>query len=202
MIFSMNHETMAELQVRNLELSRGRCRICAGLTFTVGGGERLEIIGANGAGKTSLLRVLAGISSDYAGNVERGANGLSYIGHRTGFKVELSVRENLCFYAGLKAAGAAAIGAALARVGLAEFADTPCGALSEGQRRRAVLARLPVEGAALWLLDEPAAALDREGAALVEALIAEHAARGGAAVVATHRPSGTGSGVSRLELPC
>ncbi len=210
----------AALGVRGLELFRGGRCVCTGLTFTVGAGERLEIVGANGVGKTSLLRVLAGLSDAHAGDVawrgrcrdetrEQYLSELTYIAHKTGLKPELSPRENLRFYASLKFAagnGAAAdadvvIEAALARFDLAEFADAPCAALSEGQRRRAALARLPVEGAAAWLLDEPAATLDRAGVATLEALLAGHAAQGGVAVVATHQPLAAASAVRRLELP-
>ncbi len=210
----------AALGVRGLALSRGGREVCTRLTFTVAAGERLEITGANGVGKTSLLRVLAGISAADAGEVlwrgrirddsdARYLSELTYIAHRTGFKPELSARENLCFYAALKsAAGDArangnddAVAAALARFGLADFADAPCAALSEGQRRRAALARLAVERTAVWLLDEPAAALDREGMATLGALLAEHAARGGVAVVATHQPLAEAGRVRRLELP-
>lgn len=199
----MNGKRPSELSVRNLELSRGGRRVCVGLTFTLGAGERLEITGANGAGKTSLLRVLAGVSSDYAGDVAWRGDGLTYVGHKTGFKAELSAWENLRLYAGLKSSAATddAVGNALERFGLAGFADVPCGALSEGQRRRAALARLPVEGAALWLLDEPTAALDREGCSTLEALLAEHAARGGITVVATHRMSDGADGAHGIELP-
>lgn len=199
------------MAVRGLELFRGEHCVCSGLGFAVGAGERLEITGANGAGKTSLLRVLAGLSEARAGEIlwrgercaevrERYLGDLSYVAHKTGLRAELSARENLAFYAGLKhAAPPGEIAAALKRLGLAAFADVPCSALSEGQRRRAALARLPLEGAALWLLDEPAAMLDREGVGVLEGLLDEHRRGGGVAVIATHQP--LGGKAHRLELP-
>lgn len=203
------------LSVRGLTLRRGRRYVCDRLEFSVAAGERLEVTGPNGAGKTSLLRVLAGLSEADAGEVRwrgercagtrlRCLSEVCYVGHKTGLKVELSPRENLAFYAGLKrggAPGASKILTALERFGLADFADTPCGALSEGQRRRAALARLPVEGARLWLLDEPAATLDREGVGVLERLLDEHRLSGGVAVVATHQPLGGEGRIVRLELP-
>ena len=216
--FTERRSSSAVLTVHGLELSRGGRRICDGLGFTVGAGERLEITGANGAGKTSLLRVLAGLSEAHEGEVlwrgERCAgtrarylSELSYVAHKTGLKAELSARENLEFYAGLKAPGGLGgsaprrVAVAIERLGLAGFADVPCGALSEGQRRRAALARLPLEGARLWLLDEPAATLDREGVGVLERLLDEHRLNGGVAVVATHQLLGGEGTVRRLELP-
>ncbi len=220
---SADIEPPAVLEARHLGLERGGRCLCGRLTFTACAGERLEIIGANGTGKTSLLRVLVGLSEVYSGDIlwrgrprrevrERYVRELTYVAHKTGFKSTLSARENLRFYAGLKTTanrrdGVAVretddrIGRALDRFGLADLADAPCSALSEGQRRRAVLARLPVERTVIWLLDEPAAMLDRQGVATLEALLTEHAARGGVAVVATHQPLGAADGVRRLELP-
>ena len=206
-------DSRAGLEVRELALSRGGRCICSSLTLVVDAGERLELRGANGAGKTSLLRVLAGLSGDHAGEItwrnarrdERYLRETSYIAHRAGLKPELSPRENLRFYASVKSVeGAeveAAIEEALARFDLAKAADVPCAALSEGQRRRAALARLPIEKTSVWLLDEPAAALDRAGVTVLEALLVDHAARGGVAVVATHRPLAPTGATRCLELP-
>ena len=201
------------LGVSRLELSRSECRICTALTFTLAAGERLELTGPNGSGKTSLLRVLAGLSDPQAGDItwrgcsrdERYWGELTYIAHKAGFKQELSPRENLLFYAGIKSAEnlvtSVDIERALKQLDLAQVADVPCAALSEGQRRRASLARLPVERSALWLLDEPAAALDHAGIAVLETLLAGHAAQGGVVVVATHQPLARTGAVQHLELP-
>ena len=211
--FSPDDGPAAGLEVRDLGLSRGGRVICARLSFTVDAGARLELGGANGAGKTTFLRALAGLSSVDQGSVLwRGEvctgtpDELTYIGHKSGLKPELSVRENLRFYLSLKpglrlktAAAAERVGSAIAQMGLADLADVPCSTLSEGQRRRGALARLPIEEAALWLLDEPAATLDRGGIATLQALLAEHARCGGVAVVATHQLLDEAS--QRLELP-
>lgn len=212
------------LTASDLEIFRGAHRVCAGVNVAVATGERLEITGANGTGKTSLLRVFAGLSDDYTGGLlwygqpwascrEPRFAQTSYIAHRTGFKDALSVKENLGFYALMKsgvtgrevaAAGAdeidGRIDSALARLGAAGFADRLFGALSEGQRRRVILARLLVEPTVLWLLDEPTAALDQEGIGVFERLLGEHIDRGGAAIVATHRPLRQTGRVQRLEL--
>lgn len=214
----------AVLSACKLEVFRGSRRVCKGVNFVVGAGERLEITGANGTGKTSLLRVFAGLSGDYAGDLlwhgqpwasrqELQFAQTSYIAHKTGFKDSLSVRENLRFYALLKPAAASRptvaahgdepdgrIDDALARLGATGFAGQFFGVLSEGQRRRVVLARLLVEATTLWLLDEPTAALDRQGVGVFESLLDEHLGQGGVAVVATHRPLRGAGRVRRLEL--
>ncbi len=213
----------AALSVHNLEVFRGGRCVCKGISFTLRAGERLEITGANGSGKTSLLRVLSGVSGNYTGELSwrarprRGSQEcypeeISYIAHKTGFKNDLSVRENLRFYALAKTAVSRKrinahaddpdrkIEAALTRLGVGGFSNQLFSALSEGQRRRVVLARLLVEATLLWLLDEPTAALDREGIAIFEDLLSEHAARGGMAAIATHRKLRQMGSVKHLHL--
>ena len=173
-----------------------------GLSFAVAAGERLRIAGANGSGKTSLLRILCGLLVPSAGEVRwRGTPILSlkeefsreivYLGHAPAVKDDLSPVENLavaCRMAGMSCEGKILCDA-LARLGVP--ADAPVRKLSQGQRRRAALARLAVSGKIpLWLLDEPYAALDVEAAKTVDALIGEHAARGGAVVFTTHQETG------------
>ena len=214
----MSHagDLSAALEVRGFGVSRGGRPVCRALSFTVGAGERLEITGANGAGKTSLLRALAGLSDSCEGQLLwrgrewpdvrfRYLRELTYIAHRPGLRAELSARENLLFYTRLKCIPASGINSlidrSLARFKLESSADVPCGALSEGQRRRVALARLPLEQTVLWFLDEPAAALDREGVSIVESLLKAHANRGGIAIIATHQPLGGGVATGQLYLP-
>jgi len=170
-----------------------------GVSFRLQAGDMLQIRGPNGSGKSSLLRLLCGLAQPAAGHVDlfgralvqqRGAlaSRLLWIGHAAGVKALLTVEENLAWLGALHTPGAcAAIGPAVAAVGLRGFEDTPCHALSAGQQRRIALARLYLPGTPpLWLLDEPFTALDRAGAAQLEVHLAAHCARGGTVVLTTH----------------
>jgi heme exporter protein A len=196
------------LQAIDLECVRQGRTLFKALGFSVAAGERLRIGGANGSGKTSLLRILCGLLMPNAGEVrwrsasisslkEEYSREIAYLGHAPAVKDDLSAAENLqiaCRLAGFTAK----TGEALAKLGVP--ADVPVRRLSQGQRRRAALARLAVsEQVPLWLLDEPYAALDVQAAATVDGLITAHAARGGAVIFTTHQE--TGAGASRvLEL--
>ena len=187
------------LATRSLAVWRGDRCLCHDLSFELHGGQALHLQGPNGAGKTSLIRVLTGLGRCDAGEVlwqgeplRRNSAGyrarLAYLGHNNGVKLGLSPRENLA------AAGAlldtptvADMDQALAEVGLSDFADQPCGALSLGQRRRTALARLQLSRALLWFLDEPLASLDIDGAVLVNRMLKAHLAAGGMVVFATHQ---------------
>ncbi len=168
----------------------GRC-LFTGLGFAVEAGDATVLVGPNGSGKTSLLRILAGLDPVYEGHVQRAAHcGVAYLGHRLGLALSLTAAANLDWYAclsGQSGSAAAATTSALARVGLAGFEDAPVRQLSAGQQRRVALGRLVLRSAQLWLLDEPLTALDIDGVELVEALLAEHCGQGGAAIVATHQ---------------
>jgi heme exporter protein A len=187
------------LQVTGLECVRGGRLLFRGLSLTLGEGEVLRIAGANGRGKTSLLRILCGLLVPAAGEVhwkgepigalrEDYSRQLVYLGHGAAVKDELTPAENLsiaCRLAG-SACSSSDISAALRTLEVP--ASTLVKAPSQGQRRRAALARLWLSQAApLWLLDEPLAALDAQAARLVEGLVAEHAARGGMVVYTTHQ---------------
>jgi heme exporter protein A len=152
------------------------------------GGEALHLRGANGAGKTSLLRVLAGVAQADDGTVQR-PEALLYLGHANAQAEELSLRENLSFAATLAGHGAAptAVDAALVRLGLGAQAASPVRRLSQGQRRRGALALLALpQLPPLWLLDEPYNALDTDGVVALDTLLAEHRARGGAVLLTAH----------------
>ncbi len=185
----------AALEARDLALERGGRRVLAGVSFRAVAGAALLIRGANGCGKTSLLRALAGFLQPAAGDVRwRGAAlkaataDTLFIGHEAGFRPELTARENLVCALTLAGEPARAADDALARAGLTARADAAFGQLSAGQRRRVALARLFASTRALWLLDEPATALDDAGVAVLEDAVAQHLGRGGIAVVTTHRP--------------
>ena len=184
------------LQARGLCFARNEEPVFGPLDFELGPGEALLVLGGNGAGKTTLLRVLAGLLDASAGEVsmsgrtvDRGhlARGSAYLGHLPGHKAELGALENLAFHRALRGDGTAVdLAQALAAVGLAGYEDTPARRLSAGQNKRLALARLGLQSAPLWLLDEPYANLDLDGIALVNRLIQEHLATGGAALLTTH----------------
>ena len=189
------------LEARELEATRGGATLFRGLGFTLEPGGLLRVTGANGSGKTSLLRILCGLLTPVAGEVRwRGENiralreeywkQLAYVGHANALKDDLTVMENLvvaCALAGLSLTAAHAR-AALERFGLAGREGLAVKALSQGQRRRAALARLLAsETLPLWILDEPFAALDAAAVELVQAVAGEHLARGGMVMLTTHQ---------------
>jgi heme exporter protein A len=194
---------ISSLTAEKLVCVRGDKRLFEGLSFRVTAGQALAVEGANGAGKTSLLRLLAGFLAPAAGRIvvktaqgesddgeERGKL-IGWLGHLDGLKPQLTVLEQLNFFAHLY--GKAVDGALLEQVGLARQAELPCRYLSAGQRRRLALARLLASQRPLWLLDEPFAALDRAGQALVAQLMARHCGQGGIIIAATHDPLGLGN---------
>jgi heme exporter protein A len=194
---------ISSLTAENLACARGDKKLFDGLNFRVTAGQALAVEGANGAGKTSLLRMIAGFLAPVAGRIvvkidrrenddaeERGKT-IGWLGHQDGLKPQLSVREQFDFFARLY--GTAADGAVLEQVGLARQADLPCRYLSAGQRRRLGLARLLAGARPLWLLDEPFAALDTSGQQLVGQLMARHCGAGGIIIAATHESLGLGN---------
>lgn len=155
--------------------------------------------GPNGAGKTTLLRALAGLAPPDSGEIRldglaAGADGweetVAYAGHLDGLKPQLTLLENLRFWAALYGAEAGAASGALAAFGLEALGTRPAGACSAGQKRRAGLARLMLVPRALWLLDEPTVALDAEATGQLLRVLAAHGSGGGMAVIATHVPLG------------
>jgi heme exporter protein A len=202
------------LEVENLHLWRGERHVLRGVHFTLARGACLEVTGANGSGKTSLLRAICGLVYPEEGRVLwNGANvrrdlpafhaALAYLGHEPPLKADLSARENLRYWIGIRQRlDPPALDAALARVGAGPWCERLVRTLSAGQRRRVALAGLALLMVPLWLLDEPTTNLDAEGQQLVGSLIGEQLARGGMVIAAVHQRLGAAlREVSRLELP-
>lgn len=186
------------LRVTDLAVRRGERVLLRALTLTLHPGELLWVRGANGRGKTSLLRVLAGLAAPEAGRVERRGASL-YIGHANAINGDLAVGEALDFVARLQGQQAGQAEAALRRAGLQGLRDRPVRTLSQGQRRRVALARLFLQpSAALWILDEPFDALDAEAAALLSRTLADQAGAGGAIVLTRHADFPFGGFVPRM----
>lgn len=191
------------LRASGLECVRGGRRLFSGISFDLTGGALLQVRGANGSGKTSLLRIVCGLLPPDGGELSWNAHAvrelgeeyranLAYIGHLNSIKEELDPAENLRYAASIAGLSAttAEIDDALRSFGLAG-ARLPCRLLSQGQKRRAALARLKLSGARpLWVLDEPFSALDAGGVAATRSLVEAQLAAGGAVIFTTHQEVG------------
>lgn len=188
-----------DLIAESLACRRGERLVFAGLDCRLPAGGALLLTGSNGSGKSSLLRVLATLLMPEAGRLLWGGAlvtddlpryrcAIHYAGHLDATKPSLTPRETLVFWSALRGAEAPAIDGALDRFGLGAIADWPCRWLSAGQKRRLALARLVAAPAPVWLLDEPSAALDRDGEVRLIGAIAAHRAEGGRVAIATHQP--------------
>lgn len=184
----------------NLQCVRGYNALFTALSFKVGSASALQLVGKNGAGKTSLLRILAGLSQPEQGTIFWNGSpitdidfeyfsSLSYLGHKIALKDSLTAKENLSFLGSL-AAGNPAISVAqsLHIMQVTALADCLCFQLSAGQRQRIALARILRSNARLWLLDEPASALDSAGIALLEHIMMIHINAGGMIIYSSHQP--------------
>lgn len=189
---------LMQLAGNNLACIRGGRAVFTQLNFSVAGGEALLVTGRNGAGKSSLLRVIAGLVrlADGKLSLEGGDPEASigeqahYLGHQDAMKPALSVAENLRFWAAYLGNAAGDVEPALEAVALAPLAGLPAAYLSAGQRRRLSIARLVAVKRPIWLLDEPTSALDAASQARLAGLMRDHLAGGGLIVAATHGPIG------------
>jgi heme exporter protein A len=173
----------AELVFDNVACWRGGRILFANVSFALGRGDALIVTGPNGVGKSSLLRLAAGLLEVVKGRVER-VGSVALADEHPGLDLALPLKRALSFWAGIDGCEA---GEGLDAVGLAHLCDVPVRMLSTGQRRRVTLARTVASGADVWLLDEPGNGLDAASLGMLEALIAGHRASGGIAVVASHQ---------------
>jgi heme exporter protein A len=195
-----------QLSGRGVTCVRGGREVFSGLDFEATSGEAVAVMGRNGAGKTSLLRLIAGLLVPVGGRIalEGGDAELTlpeqchYLGHRDALKPALSVQENLAFWADFLGGERDDAAASLAIVGLDHATDLPASFLSAGQRRRLSLARLLTVRRPVWLLDEPTNALDVAGQDMFAGLMRQHLGRGGMIIAATHAPLGIDSRVLRI----
>jgi len=197
----------------NLSCVRDERILFSGLSFTIQPGEIVQIEGHNGAGKTSLLRILAGLSAADEGEVRwQGENTrrqrevfhqhLLFLGHQAGIKSVLTAYENLVFYQTDNSDKSQdAIYQALEQVGLLGYEDVAVAQLSAGQQRRVALARLWLSTAPLWILDEPLTAIDKQGVATLIELFERHAQNGGMVLLTTHQElPGVSRAVRKIRL--
>ncbi len=186
------------LSGNDLCLLRGDRCLFQRLNFALNCGELLFVEGANGSGKTSLLRGIAGLLDFETGHITWDGQkildayqvfraDLVWLSHRVGFKGELNLLENLQFEAALRSSSMARTEAVIERLSLEQLTSLPFRYLSAGQQRRVALARMLLANARLWMMDEPFTNLDKAGQALVGELIAEHLAAGGLCVAASHQ---------------
>lgn len=189
------------MHAKGLSLRRGETLLFENVSFNITPGQLIWVNGGNGMGKTSLLRLLAGFMRADDGQVSWSHNNqacaardiVGFQGHYDAFKPALTAAETLTLWAdifdGTARPDLATISDVLSSVGLGHRVDVACGQLSAGQRRRLALARLILSHKQLWIMDEPTAAMDAKGVAIIHSLVEQHIARGGAAVIASHNPA-------------
>jgi heme exporter protein A len=202
-----------QLEAISLECLRGFHTLFSELSFTLVSGEALQIAGANGSGKTSLLRILCGLSlmerggvywngQDIRSNAMNYRTDLSYLGHRPGLKGELTPRENLRALTTIrgKRPDEPEISRLLESMGIRRHHERPCRTLSAGQQQRTAIARVILSDAPLWILDEPATALDDAGVTRLAEAMADHLGVNGMILFTSHMPIGDSSGIRQLTL--
>ena len=172
------------IRTTSLGCARNGRAILSGISFDLAAGTCLFLRGPNGVGKTTLLKTLAGLLPPYQGSLQIDADQIAYAGHLDAVKAQMTVAENLGFWAAVYGTGD--VRAALNKLKLAALADRPAHTLSAGQKRRLGLGRLLVSGREIWLLDEPTASLDSRNTTLLARVISDHCAAGGIAILSTH----------------
>lgn len=199
------------LEVTALDFDYPECLLLTGVGFTLQPGSVLHVRGANGTGKTTLLKLLAGMMPPMAGkicyqgrsiwdDISAYQQQICYVGHKSGISQSLTVREQCCF--DLYAPHQHDISELLLRFDLAEVADMPCGVISSGQRRRTALLRLLWTKAKLWLLDEPLVALDDHGVSQLLSVLLQHVSSGGSVVLTSHQPLALSASVLQEYALC
>lgn len=190
--------SIPSLSAKSLTCIRENRILFEDLSFEINTGDIVQIEGPNGAGKTSLLRILAGLSQPYSGDVffngvstsknsESYFKQMTYLGHTSGIKGEMSAQENLEFYLSLHELNHTKAEETLAKVNLLGFEDVAAANLSAGQHRRIALARLWQSQSSIWILDEPFTAIDKQGVKNLEHLFIQHAKHGGVVILTTHQ---------------
>ena len=201
----------AKLSGERLTLIRGERCLFKNLSFALQAGEALLLEGDNGSGKTSLMRIIAGLLSPESGTVLWNGEpidgqaqdyraSLVWLGHKTGLKGDLTMIENLRFERELRRRADVDAEEVYKRLRIERLKKLPVRSLSAGQQRRVALARLLLADTPLWLLDEPFTNLDRDGRSLLQALASEHLARGGMCVLAAHQDVVIDADVHRVSL--
>jgi len=186
------------LTASDLACRRGDRLLLRGLSFALASGDALQLTGANGIGKSSVLRICAGLLQPFSGRIEReGAVGL--VDERPALDPRQPLAAALGFWRRMDGCATGEADEHLVRLGIAALGEVPVGYLSTGQKKRAAFARLMAQDAPIWLLDEPLNGLDGEGHALIETLTAEHCERGGIALIASHQSFAL-PGLRRLDL--
>lgn len=200
------------LKVTGLYCERDERVLFENLDFTVRTGQVIQVQGSNGSGKTTLLRILCGLNSDYSGDIEWQNSPMAkvrvefysdvfYMGHMPAINKTLSPVENLRWFCASQGFNHdSQIASALAEFGLTGYDDMPCYMLSAGQQRRVSLARMLLTTAKLWILDEPFTALDKTGVAELEAMLADHAKKGGSVILTTHHSLQMDCAVTAINL--
>jgi heme exporter protein A len=187
---------MSLLAAHDLAVARAGVPVLQGVGFDLKPGGALVLRGPNGIGKTTLLRSIAGLQPPLQGRIVAAPDSIAYAAHADGVKATLTVAENLAFWAAVF--GSPSVERALERMNLRELRDRRAANLSAGQKRRLGLARLLVTGRAVWVMDEPTVSLDTASVALFGAVVADHLAAGGAALIATHIDLGIAADVLDL----